>query len=191
MLKSFLCAALLSFAVVSMAQDHGCNRSNFKCDMSAPANAGCGSENPAAQRCVEKGGCPGTHFSREQMRAFHEQARQRKRLYFIGKMGLNEVDETIFLELFDKYEAAIHRSRETERDARMSVTDGFTDVQYLKVIKIIADEGMKQAQARQDFIENLQKMLKPEQVYRFFKAEGEFNRQLIRDFDGNCKERKK
>lgn len=194
MMKSFLFAAALLFSLAVASQTPNTDCFSLRCDMPSVVSA---DENPGKllpppfcdDRHNGKGNRP--HFTKEQIQTFHEQARQRKRLYFIGKMELNEVDKTIFLELFDKYEDAIHRSRNTDRDARMSVTDGFTDEQYLEVIKIITNESMKQAQARQSFIESLQKTLNPEQVYKFFKAEGEFNRQLVRDFDDNCKKERK
>lgn len=121
-------------------------------------------------------------------RVRHERICEQKRLYLVSEMGLNEVEGKAFLVLWDEYEREAWRWRRVERRLRRGVPDGASGDWYSGAVDSICVAVSEQARLRQVLMEGLRRVFTPEQIYRFFRAEAGFNRQLVKEFDNRCRD---
>ena len=124
----------------------------------------------------------------EQKRQGLENFRAKRIAYFTKEISLTEDDAKEFWPIFNELEQKkfdINRNMRVEirkiRDAQKAGKN-VSDLEYDKLINIIIDAKEKDVDVEKEYIKKMRKILSPEKVFKYQRAEYKFAREVFPNF---------
>ena len=119
------------------------------------------------------------------------QMREKKLVYLVDAMNLTETEKAAFTVLFEKNETETSECYREMRAAKKFKSDEPTEDEYKNAVKVVRIQTLKIAQLRADYLEELEKIMPAEKIYKLYKAEEAYKKLLISDMSRNKRVEKK
>lgn len=112
-----------------------------------------------------------------------EEMHKRKWQFIVEKAKLTQAEADVTLPVFMEYEKSLWAFHAKNGENFRSFKDKMKDpnVNYSEINDRYVEMGMTQAQMFKNYHLKLRKILAPETLFRFYKAEREFKRELLQD----------
>jgi hypothetical protein len=112
-----------------------------------------------------------------------EEMHNRKWLFIVDKAKLTQAEIDAVHPVFMEYEKALWAFHGKNAEFFRSIKDKLKDpnVNYSDFNDKYVEMGMTQAQMFKNYHQKLRKILAPETLFRYYKAEREFKRELLQD----------
>jgi len=112
-----------------------------------------------------------------------EEMHNRKWQFIVEKAKLTQAEADAVLPVFMEYEKAMWAFHGKNGEFFRSIKDKLKDpnVNYSEINDRYVEMGMTQAQMFKNYHLKLRKILAPETLFRYYKAEREFKRELLQD----------
>jgi hypothetical protein len=112
-----------------------------------------------------------------------------KVVFFNDQLNLTETESTAFWALYDDFQIDL---RSTRREIKRAMRQGEESTpNYNAIVKKVNSQRIRQDSIYRHFNNELGKILPAEKVYKFYKAEEEFKRMLIKNMNSKHVENKK
>ncbi len=125
--------------------------------------------------------CQSEKCTKEQRAQWRKEHDQRKLQFIINKMNLTEAQKTTFTKMYTTFTKKMKASKHNMRHARKSTQ--IENPSYELIIDILQKEDNTQHQLKTNFHTELKKHFTAEQIYKFYDAEEQFNRLLMKEID--------
>lgn len=116
------------------------------------------------------------HFDREVFQA-------KRNAYITAEVGLTPEEAAVFIPLLDEMKQKMfelgHECRKFTREVRSKRK--ITDEEYLKNIDECLEVKVKEALLEKEYYEKFKKILSPEKLYKYRRAEYKFAREFMKD----------
>lgn len=119
----------------------------------------------------------------KQQRHFDREAFQAKRnAYITAEVGLTPEEAAVFIPLCNELQQKMFEvGRECRKLSRaMKSKDNPTDADYTQVLDACVDVELKEAEVEKDYYEKFKKILSPQKIYKYRRAELKFAREFMR-----------
>ena len=117
---------------------------------------------------------------------FFAHMRAKKMVYLVDAMELTETEKAAFSVLFEKNESETGECYRALRIAKRAINEESTDEEYKNAVKVVRIQMLKIAELRAKYLEELEKILPAEKIYKLYEAEEAYKKLLINDM-GKCR----
>lgn len=124
----------------------------------------------------------------KQHRHFNREAFQAKRnAYITAEVGLTPEEAAVFIPLCNELQQKMF---EVGRDCRQLTREirskeNPTEAEYLQVIDACVGVNLKEAEVEKEFYEKFKKVLSPQKIYKYRRADLKFAREYVKGGKGN------
>ncbi len=114
------------------------------------------------------------------------QMRAKKFVFLVDAMGLTETEKVAFEVLFNKNETETGACYREMRLSRKAMNGEPTEEDFKNAVKVVRIQMLKIAELRAKYLEELEKILPAEKIYKLYEAEEAYKKLLINDM-GKCR----
>lgn len=133
---------------------------------------------------------PSQHkFTKQQRQQWRTEHINRKITYIATHMNLTEEETATFKPIVNKFFDDIRASKRKMRHAKKSTK--IDNPSYDLVLEILENEKTTQRNLEIKLHNTLKKHFTPEQVYKFYEADEQFNHLLVKEIDNKCRKKQK
>lgn len=137
------------------------------------------------------------HGDKELYESKMEELKSEKVAYFTNKMNLSAETAQKFWPLYNECEEKKMSLHKQFRDLMKGMHKDesgkwdMEDADYLKLADAMVDVKLKQAQLQKDYLQKYKAVLTPEQLVKFYRADEQFGRDMLKRYQGRSRSESK